>query len=140
MSSTPEAVSLRILQSGTWAAAQREEPALVVVADENTYREAWRTHVGDAARPPADFARESVVFVFAGEKSTGGHSVEVVSATAGADAATIVIEEKAPPAGSMVTQALTYPFAVVAVGKPRLERVTWASRDGRVVREEIRRK
>jgi hypothetical protein len=50
-----------------------------------------------------------------GEKSTGGYSLAVESARLEGDRLTIRLRLEEPPPGAMVTQALTYPYAVAVV-------------------------
>lgn len=57
-----------------------------------------------------DFSKTAVVAAFAGEKNTGGYSVSVERI-----ADEIAVKVAAPPKGTMVTQVLTAPFAVMLV-------------------------
>lgn len=54
-----------------------------------------------------DFSKQAVVAGFAGEKNTGGHSVKIRYT---GNIVQVVVESPEP--GSMVTQAITYPFQV----------------------------
>lgn len=56
-----------------------------------------------------------------GEKPTGGHSIEIQSARMEGDRATIRISLNKPPPDAMVTQALTYPYAVAVTRGESLE-------------------
>lgn len=69
--------------------------------------------------PGINFEQEMVLAVFAGEKSTGGHGIRIEKVIYAAAKKTVwvIYKEKAPEAGGMVTQALTYPSHVVAVKK-----------------------
>jgi hypothetical protein len=57
-----------------------------------------------------DFTKAAVVAAFAGEKPTGGFSVEISAKDGNA-----AVSEKAPPADAMVTEVITTPFAVAVV-------------------------
>jgi hypothetical protein len=60
----------------------------------------------------ADFFRLSaVVAVFAGQRNTGGHSVEIRHEGGGR----LLVTERVPPADAITTQAITHPFKVVSV-------------------------
>lgn len=64
-----------------------------------------------------DLAKEHLVFVTLGEKPTGGHSVSLASAEMENNDNTLrlVMAVRAPAPGTMVSQAITSPCAVVAV-------------------------
>lgn len=57
------------------------------------------------------------IIIFAGKKSTGGVSIDVLEAYDKGEDACIIIKEKAPGPKELVTQALTYPTIVVKVTK-----------------------
>jgi PrcB C-terminal len=118
-------VELRTLQTGGYPAATPRQHEAHLAADEKTYRELWRSLIGDNPPPAADFAKESVVFLFAGQRSTGGHSIEVRGASVEQTTLVVDAEIKGPPPGSMVTQALTSPFAVIAVSTKNAKDVRW---------------
>lgn len=55
------------------------------------------------------------IAVFAGRRNTGGYSVGVSEVSSRGNSVEVVVEEDGPPEGAIVTQALTYPHAVVLV-------------------------
>lgn len=50
-----------------------------------------------------------------GEKRTGGYSIEVDSARREGGRVVVKLDLREPPEGAMVTQAITYPYAIVAL-------------------------
>lgn len=76
-----------------------------------------------------------------GQKPTGGHSLAVESARLEGDAVTVTLALKEPPPDAMVTQALTYPYAVAAVRglDPEGKRFDFVDREGRELDWEVRR-
>lgn len=116
-------VEIRKLAEGGYAATERE--GVVTAFDEETYRRAWQSAARDAEPPAVDFSTEAVVFVFAGERRTGGYSVEVRGATLDGETLVLEGEVKGPPRGAIVTQAITYPYAVVAVKSRAFKDVRW---------------
>ena len=94
--------------------------------------EEWRKFLveilGYSGSPPRiDFTRNTVVAIFAGEKPTGGYSVRVDRITddtrPGESAGgTVHYSVTAPPQDAFVTQAFTYPYAVVRIEK-RFDRI-----------------
>lgn len=57
------------------------------------------------------------IIIFAGKKTTGGVSIDVLEAYDKGENASIIIKEKGPGPKEQVTQALTYPNIVVKVTK-----------------------
>lgn len=62
-----------------------------------------------------DFAKHSVVVVFAGERPSGGWSVKLTRIEKTGGSCKIDYEVKGPPRGAMVTQVFTHPYAVALV-------------------------
>jgi hypothetical protein len=110
---------------GNAAYASRTERGAVVAADEAAYRNAWDSMIGTGEAPAIDFAAETAVFLFGGQRSTGGYSVEVRGVTLEGDTLIIDGGVKAPPPGSITTQALTSPYAVLAVESRAIRNVRW---------------
>ncbi len=82
--------------------------------------------IGAESPPPApDFSRVTVVALFAGERPTGGFRIQVerVVEDAAHPGSAVVHYRVVPPArGALVTQALTYPYTVVAIER-KLDRI-----------------
>lgn len=68
-----------------------------------------------------------------GEKSTGGYSLAVESARLEGDRVTVRLALKEPPRDAIVTQALTYPYAVAVVRDldPQGKDFSFTDQDGR---------
>ena len=111
------------------------EPAELVLRDAPALAEAWRTLHGGipAESPPAvDLARDMVVLVALGERSSGGHAVRVDGVSAAGDGATVRYTATRPGASCMTTMEITSPVDAVRV--PRVDgAVRFERRD--VVRE-----
>lgn len=118
-------VEIRTIRSGAYAAAKPDAPQSATASDDASYRRLWSSMIGGGEIPAVDFASESVVFLLAGSKPTGGWSVEARGATL--DGETLVVDApiKAPPPDAIVTQAFTSPFAVVAVNTKAFKDVRW---------------
>jgi outer membrane protein assembly factor BamB len=117
-------VEVRNLSSGTYGAS--EQRGAVAAFDEQTYRARWAELVGEGQPPAVDFSREAVVFVSAGQRSTGGYKVQVRGARVEGETLLLDVVVQGPPAGSMTSQALTNPYAVVAVSGAAFRDVRWA--------------
>lgn len=123
-------VSHRDLQSGGMAASQAAERRAVVAADAKTYRALWKQLIDENGDPlDIDFTKESVVFLLAGQRPTGGHHIVVTSiAPDGQDGLVVTAPVKPPPPDSMSIQVITYPYDVIAVAKPGVKKVRWADK------------
>lgn len=76
-----------------------------------------------------------------GEKPTGGYSLGVRSATLQGESATVELALEKPSPDAMVTQALTYPYAVAVVRDldPEGTRVSFVTGEGRELDWPVRR-
>jgi len=120
-------VEISTLAQGSYATTESRGAHLATSADE--LARLWKEQIGDSegAVPSPDFSKGVVVLLLAGMKSSGGWSVEPQGVTVESDGtAVIVATVKGPPAGSMVTQALTSPYAVVFVSDRSVEKVRWS--------------
>lgn len=117
-------VTLTTLARGPYAASRGERKA-VLATSESEYRRLWSGLIGGGEAPPADFANGVVVFLLAGERRTGGWTIEPNSVAVEGDTAVIDADVRGPAADAIVTQAFTYPYAVVAVGSRDVKNVRW---------------
>ena len=60
-----------------------------------------------------DFAKEQLVVIYGGQRSSGGFHVDVLKVVKAGSGATVQATVVAPPKGAMVTMALTTPYAVI---------------------------
>lgn len=100
-------------------AAQATAAETLIAQDQTGWQQVW-TKVGQAA--PRDLPHgTSAVAVFAGQKRTGGYSVEFVGVQESENAVTVTYRIRKPRFDEMVTQGLTAPYAIRLVpnqGKP----------------------
>lgn len=93
-------------------------PAARVVRNEAEWKELLDA-IGAESRPPSlDFSRLTVVALFAGERPTGGYRIQVdgvVEDPAKARKAIVRYRVVPPARDALVTQALTYPYIVIAI-------------------------
>jgi hypothetical protein len=135
----PTPMSWRTLQNGGYGAVQERTPQVKISTDAESYARDWEALVGSGTPPAADFTRESVIFIMAGRRNTGGYAVQADDATVAGDAATVRVRSVEPPSGGVTTQVITSPFVVVAVAHPAIASARWVdARDGRVVAEDSR--
>ena len=97
------------------AYAKNTEVTAKTAFDVDTYRAMWDELVGAGTPPAVDFPSESAVFLFGGQRPTGGYKYEVRGVTMKGDQLLVDARVTAPPRGAIVTMALTSPYAVIAV-------------------------
>jgi hypothetical protein len=97
----------------------------VVAADEAAYRSAWTSMVGVGEAPAIDFATETAVFLFGGQRPTGGYSVAVRGVRVEGDTLVVDGSVSSPAPDTMGTQAITSPYAVIAVKNRDIRNVRW---------------
>jgi hypothetical protein len=105
--------------SGYQSASQR------VIDNQEGWINLWQQHTSDTEPPPpvpqVDFTSYNVVAVFAGEKSTGGYSVEMLTVetrnfqTKDLPSLVIVVEYRQPQPEDFVTEAMTYPYHMIKI-------------------------
>ncbi len=93
------------------------EQKTVVLRDAKSFAELWKLHAGNSTVPAVEFKKYDVVAVFAGEKRTGGHGVRIDSVKRTGRTAMVEATLLAPGPNMMVTQMLTYPWAMRAAPK-----------------------
>ncbi len=93
----------------------------LVIRDREAWREVWkRIYAQRSPTPPLpeiDFAKEMLVVVAMGEKSTGGYGIIIDGASERDDRLAIKVRGISPGKGCMTTQALTAPVDIVRLKK-----------------------
>jgi hypothetical protein len=119
-------VEMQTIAKGGYAADESAERKAVLATTDADYRARWAALIGEGEIPAVDFEKSVVVFLLAGMRNTGGWSVQPVSARVEQDG-TAVIDAKVqgPAPGGITTQAITYPYAVVAIHSRDVKKVTW---------------
>lgn len=109
-------VSFSVLAEGTNASNVSERKNYAVYTEEDFAR-LWAMAYGTdtSGMPSVDFDTQYVIGVFAGQKSSGGHTIEVASVTDADSIRTISMALTRPGEGCVVSQALTSPFQLIAV-------------------------
>ncbi|HYF29283.1 MAG TPA: protease complex subunit PrcB family protein [Candidatus Paceibacterota bacterium] len=109
-------VAFTVIESGT-SASDVTVRKNVAARDQEAYLRLYALARGgqELAPPPVDFNTEYVIGVFAGEKPTGGHMIEVTSIRDLGDTRTLSVTETVPGASCVVTQAFTAPYQLIRV-------------------------
>jgi hypothetical protein len=117
---------VRIAGSGAYAAVT--EKTAVAAFDSATYERELERLLGDSASgeiPGIEFESEAAVILVGGQRNSGGYFVDVRGASVEGDTLIIDAVVQGPPPDSIVTQALTSPWAVVAVRNRDFKTVQW---------------
>ncbi|MCA1753563.1 MAG: protease complex subunit PrcB family protein [Spirochaeta sp.] len=97
----------------------------VTVESEAALDRLWREiHSGRSPvpeTPDIEFETMQIAAVFAGEKPSGGYSIEVTAMQHEDEHLTIYYQEQSPAPGDIVTQALTQPYHIVQFTRTELD-------------------
>lgn len=120
-----EPVKFRTISVGSYSAVTPAGEEAHLALDTAAYARLWDRLIGRGERSAVDFEAEAAVFLMAGERKTGGYAIEVKGVSV--DGETLVVDAtvNGPAPGMMVTQALTSPWAVVAVERRDVKSVRW---------------
>jgi hypothetical protein len=112
-------VSFTTVDKGFYSGVR--EPLKVVISSQEEWAALWSRHASGrrpASLPPLiDFSAEMVIGLFLGEKSTGGHSVEITRAELDGSNLRFYYRERNPPPGAIVPQVLTQPYHLVSLSR-----------------------
>ena len=83
------------------------------------WKAVWEKTYRNVSSPPevpkVDFTKDMILAVFMGQKSTGGHSVQIVKVSKTDKGLKTHVREISPKPVDIVTQALTSPFHLVII-------------------------
>lgn len=88
-------------------------PQDIVIQSAQEWLALWSRHAPTTPPPPVDFAMEVVIGIFAGQRPTAGHEVQIVAIERGVAEVIVVYQVREPRSGALVAQMLTYPFHLV---------------------------
>jgi uncharacterized membrane protein len=95
-------------------------PRRSVVRDPGSWRALWAAHAGpESVAPAVDFRSRVVAAVFAGERPSPGHAIEITGVREDPGTLTLTVAERRPPRGSAAAQLLVSPFHIVTL--PRFD-------------------
>jgi PrcB C-terminal len=89
----------------------------VVIRTEADWMKLWQQHSPDRQRPTVDFAKDMIVGVFMGSRSSAGYNISIVSTFAKDGNVIVQYREATPRPGTMTAQVLTFPYHLVAIPK-----------------------
>lgn len=121
--------AFRTVAEGAYSSVSQRTVA--VLRDEASWK-AFASQLGPgSALDAVDWGKEQLLVLFAGERTSGGYRVEVTRIIAAGGAPVVNVTEVQPHATCATTQALTYPFAVIAMPRSTRDPVArWTTRTG----------
>src|SRR5215207_6831170 len=122
--------NVEIRRIGRWVSSGIRGARRLVIRDPATWAHFW-SELGAGVRPDVDFRSDLVIAVAAGERSSGGHDIEVRQVGQAGGQLRIEVLETYPSTGCMTTAAMTQPVDVVMV--PAAGVTGWSFIDRRAV-------
>lgn len=108
-------LDIRPIDSGSTGQGAARPNAVVAASPESLSAATGIQSLRGAESTTAE-GEEVYVAVLWGEKNTGGYAVEIESASLEGERVEISVALQSPPEGAIVSQALTYPYAIAAIG------------------------
>jgi hypothetical protein len=121
---------VEIRRIGRWVSSNIKGARRLVIRDPATWAQFW-SELGAGVRPEVDFRHDLVIAVASGERSSGGHDIEVRQVTRADGQLRIAVMETSPSTGCVTTAAMTQPVDVVMV--PAAGVTGWSFIDSRAV-------
>ena len=120
----PAVMEMTTIAEGSYGREESGREA-VLVASAEEFARVWSEKIGREPMPSPDFSNGVAVFLFAGTRNTGGWSVVPESVEIDGTTAIVHATIQGPGGGSIVTQALTSPYAVVFLTNRDVKSVQW---------------
>ncbi len=100
-----------------------EEPLQQVITNQDELTKTWEQvylNYFDKPKPPrVDFNENQVILIAMGMKTSGGYDTQIRSINLSNENYTVEVIETSPGKGCMTTEAITYPFQLVQIKKPK---------------------
>jgi hypothetical protein len=107
-----QVAELEIRRIGRWISSGIKGARQLVIRDAATWSQFW-SELGAGVQPEVDFGRDLVIAVASGERTSGGHEIEVQRVTRSGGELRIEVLKTSPGPDCMTTAALTQPVDVV---------------------------
>ena len=137
---TGENLYLIMIESGSYSGYNGSGMSLEIIENKNRFYDLYQTiHSIDLPQPEPpeiDFNTEIVLAAFFGRKPTGGYSIEFGHAQL-VDKSKLNAEvlTKEPLTGSILTQAVTSPYALASVKRGEIKEIVFLNRDGDILKQ-----
>jgi hypothetical protein len=94
------------------------EPREALLTDAASFSEVWRSLRPGQKEPAVDLEKDTMLYLAAGPRPTGGYQVVVLGLQEGTEKLVVRYKVQAPTPGTLVTQVVTHPWALQAIPKP----------------------
>jgi hypothetical protein len=110
----------------------------VLLKDQEAFDKLWKEAFGglemmQIEKPKVNFSEKWVIALFWGEVNKGGHGTEIKEIKTAADKTTITVRYTKPEPGCLTTQAIEYPYSIIAVDPFKTTEVEF-----KIVTEEVK--
>ena len=119
--STKEEIPFTVVAEGDTAADYPDQQGVVVASPsewETLWEQLHRYTIPRPTLPEVDFTQHTLLAVFAGEKRSGGYTIQIERVTRTDQAVIVRVTETAPGPEDITTALITYPYQVVKI--PRI--------------------
>lgn len=116
--STREEIPFTVVAEGETAADYPDQQGIVIGSPaewEELWEQLHRYTIPRPALPEVDFTQHTVLAVFAGEKPSGGYTIQVERITQTDQTVIVYVTETAPGPRDITTMMITYPYQVVKI-------------------------
>lgn len=115
------AMTWEVVAEGAYGAVETASNQLITDADSwaSLWEQISQNRFPTPALPEVDFASKNLIACFMGMQTSGGHSISIQSMTPGEEVLAVKVLQESPGQNCMVTDAITYPYVIVAVSKAR---------------------
>ena len=131
----PMSAALEPLESGGQSGVA--DRSFLVIGDARTFRALYAsvhaTRMSPPGPPDIEFDAHVVLVAFLGTRSTGGHRIGFGPVTVEGGVARVSVAEESPPAGVVLTQAITTPYAMATLARRDLNAVELVDGTGAVL-------
>lgn len=122
-----ERASFTTIDNGSYSGYETRGFRGEVAVNEAEWRSLWAKHTANQEPPPpapeVDFASKFVAAVFMGQQHSGGHGIEIVDVPLVDGKFHAGYATMRPGKGCMTSQAVTFPFDIVAVDRMDAETI-----------------
>lgn len=101
--------------------SQQADAENYVINDQEKFNKLWMKWFRENSSTEVNFSKHTVIAVFAGQKNTGGHSIEITKIIADDEKIYVYAIRSAPSPDDIVTQAITSPFHIIKIEKTSKE-------------------
>jgi len=135
-----EKINLVMIESGSYSGYNESGIVLKVIEDKNSFNELYRIihsiNLPQPQLPGIDFNTEILLAAFSGRKPTGGYSIDLVNAQlTGNSRLYVEVLTKEPQSGSILTQAVTSPYALASVKRGDFSEIVFLDRNRDILKK-----